>query len=218
MKRCAFIGLLLAALLVVTAGIASADNLLVNGSFQSGDFTGWYLGTTPNGTPGVGFPIITTWPQGGMNAAEYDVGEITYTGEAEGVRLWQYFVSGGGWTELGFSWDIIGPLYGDDPEGGRFALLLDGVVLSFYDYGYIKKFQWIAGSERELEYLAPGQHVFEIDITRRFLSNDGWTPPAVRNGSIRHSSDAGTGQYRLARLWSTRTCGLAPPQAGLASA
>lgn len=39
------------------AGQATAANLLTNGSFETGDFTGWnYAGVTPSGTPAVVIP------------------------------------------------------------------------------------------------------------------------------------------------------------------
>lgn len=42
---------------LAVAGQATAANLLTNGSFETGDFSGWsYAGVTPNGTPAVVIP------------------------------------------------------------------------------------------------------------------------------------------------------------------
>src|SRR5262249_37315761 len=46
-------------LLVATAGSTSADNLIVNGDFETGDFTGWT--TTPAAT-GSNFGVTTLPP------------------------------------------------------------------------------------------------------------------------------------------------------------
>src|SRR6202040_646102 len=59
---------------------AGATNLIQNGSFQTNDFTDWTIGTTPNGTWGSGYPVVTGWPLGGMNAAQGEVGEVTFDG------------------------------------------------------------------------------------------------------------------------------------------
>jgi hypothetical protein len=87
----------LIALLALVAAQASATNLLVNGSFETGDFTGWTLGTTSNGTAGVGYPVVSQWPlDGSIKAWKGEVGEINFTGQYEGATLSQTFNSGAG--------------------------------------------------------------------------------------------------------------------------
>ena len=60
MKR--YMPFVLVALLAVFAAQASATQLLTNGSFQSGDFTGWTIGTTSNGTWGRDSQLLRDGP------------------------------------------------------------------------------------------------------------------------------------------------------------
>jgi len=155
---------------------ASASNLLVNDSFQSGDFTGWTLGTTANGDPGSGFPIVTTWPLGGSNAAKYEVGEVAFTGLFEGATLSQNFSTPGGSTILSFLWSAQGDGIHTNSDGGMFELLLDGVVLAQYDVGQIAADLTISSTLSDTLVVSPGTHTFEIQILRRFATVPGNTP------------------------------------------
>lgn len=174
MKRCVL--LVLVSLLVLAAGQASASNLLVNGSFQSGDFTGWTLGTTSNGTAGTGFPIVTGWPLGGMNSAKYEVGEVNFDGTFQGATLSQDFTSAGGMATLSFMWAAQGDGIHQNADGGLFELILDGTVLASYDVGTIGPNDLFNGSLSDTLNLSAGNHTFEIDILRPYVSQQGNTP------------------------------------------
>ena len=126
------------AMLGMTPDQLCANNLLNNGSFQTGDFTGWTLVTTANGTAGVGFPIVTMWPLGGSNAAEYEVGQVNYiNGDFEGAMLLQVFAASSGTLDLAFDWAATGDGIHNNSDAGLFQLVLDGVVLNSYDVGHI---------------------------------------------------------------------------------
>ena len=173
MKRNA---LLLLCVVALTVASASATNLLVNGSFQSGDFTGWNLGTTPEGTAGAGFPIVTGWPLGGMNAAEYEVGNVALDGTYQGATLSQDFFTSGGMATLSFMWAAQGDGIHTNAEGGLFELILDGNLLASHDVGQIGPTDLVNGTLSASMMLTPGTHTFEIDILRNFGSLPQNTP------------------------------------------
>src|SRR4029077_1444234 len=99
--------LLLVAILLFAA--QAGANLIQNGSFQTNDFTDWTIGTTSNGTWGSGFPVVTGWPLGGMNAAQGEVGEVNYDGTQQGGTLTQTFVSAGGAATESLLWAATNP-------------------------------------------------------------------------------------------------------------
>ncbi len=174
----------LVALLVVSAWPMAAGNLLSNGSFQDGNFNNWIQGTTPNGTAGVGFPIVTTWPLGGMNAAEYEVGEVNFDGTYQGATLSQTFTTSGGNVNFGFMWAAMGDGTHQNADGGDFVLLLDGVVLNSFDVGTIDPTQTINGSLTASSTVSAGTHDFEIEILRPFLSGPGESPYQYVTGAF----------------------------------
>ena len=169
--------LVLVALLIAMVGSASA-NLLVNGSFQDGNFNGWTLGTTSNGTAGQGFPIVTAWPVNpAINSAEYEVGQVNFDpGVYEGATISQMFTSGGGMTTLSFDWAAMGDGIHTNAEGGLFELILDGSILASHDVGQITANQLVNGTLSDTLNLTPGQHTFQVDILRDFLSAPGNSP------------------------------------------
>lgn len=174
MRRPAFIMLL--ALFALTVAHASATELLQNGSFQTGDFTGWTLGTTPYGTAGVGFPVVASWPlNNSINAWEGNVGETDFCCGPQGATVSQIFTTGLGVETLSFDYAATGGPNDWNADGGRFVLLLDGQLLGNYDVGGIYPGQTISGNLSVNVALGAGQHTFEIDIERDYTS-DSETP------------------------------------------
>jgi hypothetical protein len=172
-----YMPLLLVALLAIFAAQASADSLLVNGSFQSGDFSGWTLGTTTNGTAGDGFPIVTQWPlNNAINAWKGEVGEVNFDGTFQGATLSQIFTSGAGAATLSFDWAAQGDGIHTNADGGLFELLLDGTVLAQYDVGSIGPNDLFNGTLTANANLSAGSHTFEIDVLRPYVSIPGNTP------------------------------------------
>src|SRR6267143_3365623 len=111
--------------ILLFAGHAGATNLIQNGSFQTNNFTDWTIGTTSsNGTWGSGYPVVTGWPLGGMNAAKGEVGEVNFDGTFRGGTLSQIFTSGAGAATLSFDWAAMGDGTHTNGEGGDFRLLL----------------------------------------------------------------------------------------------
>ncbi len=173
MKR--YMPVMLAALLVVVAAQAGATNLITNGSFESGDFSNWTLGTTANGTAGDGFPIVTGWPLGGMNAWEGEVGEVSFDGTQQGATLTQTFMSAGGSAMLSLDWAVSAP-YAGNSDGGEFTMLLNGVQIAQYDTNTVNQGDLLNGILSATANLNNGMNTLEIDITRRYISVADLTP------------------------------------------
>jgi hypothetical protein len=167
----------LIAVLAILVAQAGATNLLVNGSFETGDFTGWTLGTTSNGTAGEGFPIVAQWPLNGqVNAWKGEVGQVNFNqGVFEGATLSQTFNSARGATTLSFDYAAMGGNSGN-VEGGVFQLVVDGAALAAFDVTDIDAGQVINGTLSTTANLSAGQHTFEIDVLRSFITVPGETP------------------------------------------
>ncbi|HEY2801993.1 MAG TPA: PEP-CTERM sorting domain-containing protein [Chthoniobacterales bacterium] len=168
--------LLLLVAVLLFAVQASAANLIQNGSFQSGDFTAWTIGATSNGTWGDGFPIVTAWPLGGMNAAQGEVGEVNFDGTFQGGTLSQDFVSGAGAASLSFDWAAMGDGMNTNADGGNFELILDGITLANFDVGTIGPNDLFNGTISANTNLTAGMHTLEIAVLRPFISIAGSTP------------------------------------------
>lgn len=166
--------LVLIALFALVAAQAGASNLIVNGSFQSGDFTAWTLGTTSNGTAGTGFPVVAAWPLGGMNAWEGEVGEVNFDGTQQGATLTQSFIGTGAAT-ISMDWAASAPFAGN-ADGGEFTMILNGVQIAQFDSGSINQGQLLNGVLTANANLNNGTNTLEIDITRRYISVSDLTP------------------------------------------
>ena len=154
-----------------------ASNLLNNGSFQAGDFRNWSLDATANGTAGIGFPIVTVWPLGGSNAAQYEVGQVSFiSGDFEGAMLLQRFATSDGTLDLTFNWAAMGAGMRSNADAGLFQLVLDGAVLNSFDVGHIAPTELLHGTLTGTASVTAGVHLFEIDILRPFQSGQGTTP------------------------------------------
>lgn len=165
------------AMLGTTTDQMFASNLLNNGSFQTGDFSSWSLDTTANGTAGAGFPIVTTWPLGGSNAAQYKVGQVNFVlGDFEGAILLQGFAASAGTLDLAFNWAAMGDGIHNNSDAGLFQLVLDGAVLNSFDVGHIGANDLLHGTLTGTALVTAGVHFFEIDILRPFQSGQGTTP------------------------------------------
>jgi hypothetical protein len=174
------------ALLLLAAPSLFADGL-TNGNFGTGDFTGWTIFTTSNGTNGATYPYVSSInPTGDGNpyAAVFNVGEVTFYGppDYEGGGVYQDFTTSGGLATLGFDWAAYNNTAYENADGGQFSLLLDGSTVASYDTGDILSGQTIKGSFSDVVSLTPGSHEFEILIERPWLS-DSITPKQYVSGA-----------------------------------
>jgi len=156
---------------------AAEANLLVNGNFGTGDFTGWILATTANGSFGQSpLPQVSSFDvtgSGATNAAQFNVGQVIYTpGVQAGGSISQFISTGAG--TLDFSADIASffrisnPTITNNLEGGVFSVLLDGVTLDTVAIGSIIPGQIIRDTLSFSDVVIAGSHDLEILVTRPY--------------------------------------------------
>jgi len=161
--------LVLLALLAFGATQAGATDLITDGSFASGNLNAWTIGTTSNGTWGAGFPIVSGWPLGGgLNAAQGQVGEVSFDGTQQGGTLTQTFQSTGGAATESLMWAAMGT---GNADGGEFTMILNHVVIAQFDTGNINGL--LNGTLTASMPTIAGTNTLEIDVTRRYISTGG---------------------------------------------
>lgn len=170
-----------AAAILLGSGAAQAATIVQNGDFATGDFTGWTLFTTANGTLGQSpdpqvsaFDVTGTGPQ---NAAEFNVGQVVFKlfGTAEGGGISQVITTSAG--TLDFTADVAAFLGGSrNNQLGIFSVLLDGVALDTVDLGAIEQPGTLRGSLSFSQTVSAGSHNLAIQVARPFTSTIGVTP------------------------------------------
>ena len=168
--------------MMLAATGAQATQLVSNGDFATGDFTGWTLFTTTNGTTGFyPDPQVTAFDvtgNGASSAAEFQVGQANLSTLQEGGGIRQTLNATAGL--LTFSADFASYLSQDlNLSGGVFSVLLDGVVRASFDTGSISA----VGSFRPPHTPVPafergtlafstnvtaGSHILALQVTRPF--------------------------------------------------
>ena len=174
----AYAGIAAGSALVPTANAA----IVTNGDFSIGDFTGWTLFTTPNGSLGrfgSGLPAVTSFNvtgSGAQNAATFQVGEVFFDGTQQGGGITQAVTLPGGL--ISFSANIASSTLGlsGNLEGGVFNVLLDGVTEDTLDIGLINSNAVIRDTLSFTTTESTGAHTLEILITRPFINITGETP------------------------------------------
>ena len=117
----------------------------MNAGFDSGDFTGWNIAFTSNGTTGVQavvpFDIDGPGPLPTSNAGQFAVGRINPSGVG-GIELTQVLSLVGG-TPYAFHYDWAASNIDGDPghtgnaEGGVFDIIVNGSVIAEHAVGSI---------------------------------------------------------------------------------
>src|ERR1700683_3636401 len=174
MKRAALSGLVAIVAIFALARPTYAD--FINGSFQTGDLSGWTLLTTPGGTNGtvnsVPLPDVVsfnTTGTGATNSAHFNVGGPGGGGITQTVTV--------GTTGL---YTITGDFASQsDPNGqvnadaGTFSILVDGTKEDTDSLGgFSSSLQILRGQLSATVSLTAGSHVLGFEITRGFLSSD----------------------------------------------
>jgi hypothetical protein len=161
--------------LVVSTGSSQAG--FVNGRFSSGDLSGWTAYSLDGGT--IGTPAAVAAGVFGTeagHAARLQVGDATLlVGPAQGGGLAQTLTLKGGTYH--FSVDLASqrPIAVANMDGGKFELLVDGVVMAGHDFGYLAA---NATERQHLEAdldLSAGEHEFQLQWTRTYRG-DNQTP------------------------------------------
>jgi hypothetical protein len=195
-------------LILVSAGVmARGTNLLTNGDFETGSLTPWTVFTTSsNGTNGTALPAVNSFDTTGSGAtlaAQFDVGEVTFTGVQEGGGLTQGFTAPSAGIYNFFA--NIASL--DDPDddingdAGTFSILIDGTTVTSDSLGaFVSANQIIRGTLSGSLSLTAGAHTFEILITRQFTSNGTDTPQEFVDNISVSSAAPEPGTFALAAL------------------
>lgn len=163
---------------IACAGIASGFALIpaanavivTNGDFATGNFAGWTLFTTANGslgTSGSGLPAVTSFNvtgSGAQNAATFQVGQTFPSNSQEGGGITQTVTLPGG--SISFSANIAALGMTANVEGGVFSALLDGLTEDTVDIGFIGANEVIRNTLSFTTTESAGPHTLEILITR----------------------------------------------------
>jgi hypothetical protein len=158
---------------------AARAAIVTNGDFATGDFTGWTLFTTSNGSlgpAGSGLPAVTSFNvtgSGAQNAATFNVGEVLFDSTQQGGGITQTVTLPGGL--ISFSANIAAQGgSGPNAEGGVFNVLLDGITEDTLDIGPINPNPAIIRDTLSFTTAeTAGAHTLEILITRPFLNSVG---------------------------------------------
>jgi hypothetical protein len=161
-------------LAVVVGGIGLAEAGLMNGDFETEDFTGWTSFTTPGGTLGPGFGVasfdtnddgVATW------SARFQVGATSLpVEESVGGGIYQDVSLGAG--TLTIEADIASHNIGccNNPDGGLVEVFVDGVAVASHDFGSIDsgttEFSSLAGAIQ----VTAGMHEILFQVRRNALN------------------------------------------------
>jgi hypothetical protein len=169
----AYAGIAAGSALVPTANAA----IVTNGDFATGDFTGWTLFTTPNGSlgpSGSGLPAVTSFNvtgSGAQNAATFNVGDVVFNSTQQGGGLTQTVTLPGGPISFSANIAVTAPL-SFNFEGGVFNVLLDGMTEDTVDIGPIDSGAVIRNILSFTTTEGAGAHTLEILVTRPFINDD----------------------------------------------
>ncbi|MEO0944129.1 MAG: VPLPA-CTERM sorting domain-containing protein [Pseudomonadota bacterium] len=163
---------------------------ITNGDFETGDLSGWTVGTTSNGETGVsGVSIFDTGGFGASDAASFRVGQIDFDRRVnEGITLSQTIsiLSEGVYS---FAAEVAA-LGGSsrNSSGGVFELLVDDTLLDIFDTESL-----LAGDvERDTLvgeiFLGTGPVDLTIRITRPFLQTANTPTQYVDNVTVSNLS------------------------------
>ena len=160
------------------AGVSSQAAQLVNGDFQTGDFTGWTFFTTSQG--GLGQPTVVLFDTANIGtpslSARFEAGQTNgvVTGAKYGGGIFQNVTLGPG--QLNISLDIAASSPGVNGDGGTFELLLDGSVVASHSFASMapNQPQWSTLSYSGS--VTAGVHDIEVELLRGSFLQIGETP------------------------------------------
>ncbi len=165
------------AMLLCLVGVASA-NLITNGDFQTGDFTGWTFFTTTNGT--INTPTVVSFDVtggGASLAAQFDVGEVVFNyPQQAGGGMKQTFLSGAGATTITADIASFNPSLAGQGDFGSFSLVLDGTTVASHSFGAADGLATLRSALSFTGVLTAGSHELNIEMTRAYQSLDNTTP------------------------------------------
>ena len=174
MRTFQILGGALMALALATS--ASATQLVTNGDFATGDFTGWsFFNDGDLGHPPA--PQVTSFDVSGSGAslaAEFQVGQFPGTGVPGGGGIGQSITTTAGLLTFSADFAAFTFLNIANGSGGLFSVLLDGVTLDSFDTGLIDGLSVERGSLAFSATVTAGSHLLQLQATRPFTNGGGY--------------------------------------------
>src|SRR5579859_2840268 len=169
MKLSFVIPLLLFAMPAVTRGD------LVNGGFETGDFTGWTTFDTAHGHTAVEQVVLfdTSGSGSASRSAQFNVGTLT-VGSSEGSGIEQNVLLSSG--TLNISSDIAVSSTIGNSDAGTFELLLNGTVVASHAFGSLGNSQVARGHLNYSATVSAGTYLIAIDMRRAYATDPRETP------------------------------------------
>jgi hypothetical protein len=155
----------------------SAHAQLINGGFETGDFTGWTFFQTTHG--GLGQPQVVSYTtvnhQPASPAAQFEVGVASGPiPSSQGGGISQNVLLGAG--QLNISLDIATAGPGANSDGGTFELLLDGNDVASHAFGSVAPNQEQSSTLNYTGAILAGTHSIAIEMLRNSANQVGETP------------------------------------------
>lgn len=151
---------------------APSTNLVSNGDFSSNDLSSWTVFITSNGITNEG--VVSFDTNGDSTAtpsARFNVGQHFFNfGVHEGGGIYQAVNAPVGEWEASVDIAAVG-IFGLNAEGGRFELIVDGVVEDDYTVGFISVGETIRSTlSASGVFTTAGSHEIRIKITRPWVT------------------------------------------------
>jgi len=164
--------------------------VITNGDFETGDLSGWTSFVTSNG---VTSPRVSEFSVNGLTrtyAAQFQVGEDDFTSLPEGGGISQMFNASQGVFNISAEIATLSP--GEFPNGdaGAFSLILDGVVISTYNFGFINPDEILRGKLNYSGMLTEGVHELVILVTRSYQAGSSTPFQYVDNVQVQAAAEA----------------------------
>jgi hypothetical protein len=153
-----------------------AQNLLLNGNFETGNLSDWTTFLTANGDLGAGsgLPNVVSFDVAGTgtatDAAQFMAGEATFDGISQGGGIYQSFSCSAGQYVVSADVAAYNPYHLANNFAGTFSILIDGNSMSSTRLNLINTGQTLRGTLDTTLSLGEGSHVFTLEITRPALS------------------------------------------------
>lgn len=191
------------ALLAASALAAQAAPILVNGDFETGDFSGWTTYTNAGGVIGTPAVVSAEVVQGTTSlAARLRAGEVTVDNSVTlGGGLSQTFSVGSNGLFL-FQADVMAegnPQYAN-ADGGSFALFVDNVSVASFAAGAITPSQLIRNTLSYTGLLSAGSHTLRLEATRRWQTSENTPFQYFDNAKVSAVPEAGAVEMVLAGI------------------
>lgn len=166
--------------MLLVASVA-AQAQLINGNFETGDFTGWTVFTDTNGD--TGNPAVVQFDTAGTGTASYsaqfEVGIASFPVDSNlgsGGGISQNVTLNAGELHICANLAAYCPGSITNHDAGNFELMLDGNVVATNFLGLIASGQTIRSNLNYSGTIAAGTHEIAIDIRRPYLNSAGLTP------------------------------------------